>query len=337
MRVAVSPYELTACAALGRSQGAVRRGALLRFTFPEFGDGYADCHPWPELGDAPLDEQLRTLARGGFTRLTERSFGQARVDAQARAAGQSAFDKFDAAAGIRSHVLAGNASDFADPARAAAELEHLKDEGFTFVKVKAGRDPVRDAQALGFLAVAASELRMKLRVDLNASASAEDAARLLGALAPYAGAVDFIEDPLPFDADAWSSLKSRFPFRLALDLAGGAGMDVVPDCVDVLILKPAIQDATAVVHQTSRPGLGFVVTTYLDHPVGSTGAAWHALRIEQLSGARLETCGLMTHMNYEATAFSRACRRGGDSWLPPDGTGMGFDEQLAACAWSPLA
>jgi len=35
-----------------------RAGALLRA-----GDGFADIHPWPELGDAPLDEQLARLAR----------------------------------------------------------------------------------------------------------------------------------------------------------------------------------------------------------------------------------------------------------------------------------
>jgi O-succinylbenzoate synthase len=45
-----------------------REGALLRV-----GDGFADVHPWPELGDAPLDEQLALLARGETTPLTRRS------------------------------------------------------------------------------------------------------------------------------------------------------------------------------------------------------------------------------------------------------------------------
>lgn len=47
---------------------APREGALLRA-----GDGFADIHPWPELGDAPLDEQLTRLARGETTSLTRRS------------------------------------------------------------------------------------------------------------------------------------------------------------------------------------------------------------------------------------------------------------------------
>lgn len=334
MQVAVSPYALTAREPLGRAQGATRRGSLLRFTFPEYGDGYADCHPWPEFGDASLDEQLRVLARGAFTRLTERSFGQARVDAQSRCAGQSAFQQFDAARGIRSHVLAGNALQIGP-----SDLDGLARDGFTVVKVKGGRDPEREAGSLAVLARAAAERRMKLRVDLNASPSLADAHSLLDALSIEPSAVDFVEDPVAFDAEVWSGIKSRFPFRLALDLADtpATPASTVPDCVDVLVLKPAIQDASAIVHQTSRPGLGFVVTTYLDHPVGSAGAAWHAFRIEQLSGDRLEVCGLMTHLNYDATDFSRACRRAGDRWLPPAGTGMGFDEQLAARDWRPLA
>jgi O-succinylbenzoate synthase len=332
VQVAASAYALAAASALGRSAGAVRHGALLRFTFPEWGYGYADCHPWPELGDAPLDEQLRALARGRFTRLTERSYGQARVDAQARCARESAFQQFDVAGGIRSHALAGNALTTTH-----ADLDRLRQEGFTCIKIKAGRDPAREAPMLTALVRGAWERRMKLRVDLNASPSQDDAARLLGALGAEPRAVDFIEDPIAFDVDRWSALKARFPFRLALDCAASGPSASIPDCIDVLILKPAIQDATAIVHQVNRPGLGFVVTTYLDHPVGGAGAAWHAYRVEQLSAGRLELCGLMTHLNYESTAFSRACRRDGDHWLPPIGTGMGFDDELAACTWSVLA
>src|SRR5690242_8481054 len=64
-----------------------RHGALIRA-----GDGVADVHPWPELGDAPLDEQLALLARGEMTPLTARSLACATLDARARVAGRSLFD-----------------------------------------------------------------------------------------------------------------------------------------------------------------------------------------------------------------------------------------------------
>src|ERR1044071_839019 len=62
-------YTLKPRRALSALAGArPRQGALLRV-----GDGFADVHPWPELGDAPLDEQLARLARGETTPLTQRS------------------------------------------------------------------------------------------------------------------------------------------------------------------------------------------------------------------------------------------------------------------------
>ena len=45
-----------------------RRGALIRV-----GSGFADFHPWPELGDEPLETQLAKLARGETTPLTRRA------------------------------------------------------------------------------------------------------------------------------------------------------------------------------------------------------------------------------------------------------------------------
>ena len=63
------PYALKPKRALSALAGdAPRRGALIRA-----GDGFADVHPWPELGDATIDEQLALLARGETTPLTRRS------------------------------------------------------------------------------------------------------------------------------------------------------------------------------------------------------------------------------------------------------------------------
>ncbi|PYQ33811.1 MAG: hypothetical protein DMF57_08030, partial [Acidobacteria bacterium] len=64
-----------------------RRGALIRI-----GGGFADIHPWPEFGDAPLDAQIATLARGQTTPLTRRSLEMAALDAQARDRGVSLFE-----------------------------------------------------------------------------------------------------------------------------------------------------------------------------------------------------------------------------------------------------
>ena len=73
-------YSLKPRRALSALAGAApRQGALLRA-----GDGFADMHPWPELGDAPLDEQLALLARGETTPLTRRSTSSSRGSPAAR-------------------------------------------------------------------------------------------------------------------------------------------------------------------------------------------------------------------------------------------------------------
>src|SRR3954463_14889162 len=65
-----------------------RLGALIRV-----GDGFADVHPWPELGDAPLDQQLALLARGETTALTRASLRFAELDAAARHDGRWLFER----------------------------------------------------------------------------------------------------------------------------------------------------------------------------------------------------------------------------------------------------
>src|SRR6476659_4640671 len=70
-------YELTPKRRLSAvADAGPRRGALIRVD-----GGYADIHPWPELGDLPLDEQLALLARGETPSLTASSLEVASIDA----------------------------------------------------------------------------------------------------------------------------------------------------------------------------------------------------------------------------------------------------------------
>ena len=81
-------YELTPRRVLSALAGArVRHGALIRTE-----TGFADVHPWPELGDATIDEQLVRLARGSMTSLTAASMRFAKIDGEARERGVSLFD-----------------------------------------------------------------------------------------------------------------------------------------------------------------------------------------------------------------------------------------------------
>lgn len=162
-----SPYTL---------QGAwKRRGALLKIV-GEQGTGYADLHSWPELGDAPLEEQLKKM---GKTPLSKRALETARLDAQART------DQLSLLAGLvipESHFLV--TSD-AIP------------EGWSHYKIK--------LQHLDLLSRIPPEA--KVRIDCNGKLSAEEAATLIKKLDPER--IDFIEDPCPYDKDTWHLLEER--------------------------------------------------------------------------------------------------------------------------------
>ncbi len=193
----ISRYELFPRQRLSALAGAdPRRGALLRYS-----DGYADIHPWPELGDAPLDRQLGLLARGEETALTAASLRFARLDGAARREGRSLFDGVTVP---ESHWPS-----------AAGEAP----ESFDTVKVK---------MPGGWLPP-----HGRLRLDFNATVGAEEFERI--ALTLPKERIDFVEDPCPYDGAVWRRLRESTGLRLALD------RQVAYVGVDALIVKPAVQ------------------------------------------------------------------------------------------------
>jgi O-succinylbenzoate synthase len=174
-----------------------RRGALIRVN-----GGVADVHPWPELGDLPLDEQLARLGRGETTPLTKASLGFAAIDASARSDGRNLFDGL---------TIPPSHWPGPDPPPA-----------FDTVKLKR-IDVIPD--------------RVRLRIDFNATLTAEEFVRIAATLPRER--IDFIEDPCPFDAVVWRELRSKTGLRLALD-RGACSSEA--DSYDVLILKPALDE-----------------------------------------------------------------------------------------------
>jgi O-succinylbenzoate synthase len=298
MTILVHRYELIPRARMNARAGTgTRRGALLNID-----GGYADVHPWPELGDADLDEQLALLARGETTALTAQSLRFAAADAAARCAGRSLFDGLTVP---RSHW----------PAAAGEALA-----GFDIIKIKM---PGSELPPAG-----------RLRLDFNATLDAGAFARLARTLPreriDFDGEridfdrerIDFVEDPCPYDPATWRALREETGLRLALD------RQIAFDGVDVLVIKPAIQNVEGA-------GLGVcevVVTSYMDHPIGQLHAAVVAARI-----APNAICGLVTHLLYEPNAFSERLALDGARLVPPGGIGIGFDDLLEGLPWTTLA
>lgn len=268
------PYELIPRRRLSAiATSGPRCGALIRVD-----DGFADIHPWPELGDAPLDEQLALLRRSETTNLTAASLRFAAIDAAARRTVKSVFE---------GRVIPPSHWPGADPPT-----------GFDTVKLKS-IDRIPD--------------NVRLRIDFNATLTPDEFVRIADTLPRER--IDFIEDPCPYDAATWRSLRERTGLRLALDRGTGA------EDVDVLVVKPAVQEIP-------RTSAEIVVTSYMDHPLGQWCAAYTAA-----SAGITNTCGLVTHVLYEPDPFIERMRIDGARLVPPSGTGFGFDDLLEALPW----
>ena len=267
--------------------------------------GFACIQPWPELGDAPLDEQLSLLLRGRSSPLIARAFACLSADAHARRSNQSLFHNLSIP---KSHATVTRDADF--PALAAS--------GFSSVKLKASPDD----PSLPDKIARASASGLKVRIDANNTGTIP--AWL--ALTPWAHAIDFLEDPLPWDPHTWSQLKQLTGFRLALDRLPDNSS--APSGFDVRVLKPAL-DNPATWHLRPEP---VVFTSYMDHPVGQ---AWAAAAAARWPRPQLEA-GLLTHHLFEPDAFLEAIHSNGPHLLPPAGTGLGFDQLLANLPWQRL-
>jgi len=224
MSIWVHRYTLVPRRRLGgvAHEGA-REGALIRV-----GDGFADVHPWPELGDAPLEEQLALLVRGETTTLTRASLQLARIDGEARSKGVSLFEGLT----IPESHWPGN-----DPP-----------EGFDTIKIK-GVVPVPE--------------HVRVRIDFNGMLSAEEFVRVAETLPRER--IDFVEDPCPYDPAVWRELRVRTGLRLAIDRFEGEADVVVhkpalrtewPDHEDVVVTSymdhPVGQFGAAYVAATHR-------------------------------------------------------------------------------------
>jgi O-succinylbenzoate synthase len=249
----------------------------------------------------------------------------ARLDGQARAEKQNLFMGLSLPTNHWLHpdLASLDARDLAAAARS----------GFPSVKTKAGRDWAAEARCLQRLA-GEWPTDLRLRLDFNASFSFEE---FFGAWKRLPDAVrrlvEFVEDPCPWDAEHWARLRDAgAPLAFDRPCAEPASTRAQ---FDALVLKPAAQDVIPLV--AKHPGASLVVTSYLDHPVGQAGAAVMASRIA--SGAdrsRLLACGLLSQTVYERSDFAAAIPVVGGRFMPPEGTGIGFDSLLAALEWLPL-
>ncbi len=229
-------YTLRSREGLNRRSGRRKHhGALIRTD----AGGVGCLHPWPELGDRPIDDQLGLLARGARSPLIDAALRCAALDGAARAAHRSLFEGLTIPPSHQT-LMAGGAPD----------------PGFDLIKVKGGELPARAPH-------------QRIRVDFNGTLDRPTFERWAAAL-PDPASIDFVEDPFPYDRDEWLACQESTGLALAVDRAGFAEKRYWPGTV---VIKPAIESVP------DPAGRRLVITSYMDHPVGQIFAAFEAARL----------------------------------------------------------
>ncbi len=301
-----------------------REGCLLKVDWENGHIGYSDLHPWPELGDEPLSKQISGLRQGRISPQIEQSIYLAKRDAIARKKGISLFDQLPR---VKNNFLI---SDYTQVK--VSDIDQVYSRGFNTLKIKVGRDIVEDIK---FVAKILSSGTFLVRLDFNNLSNWQYFERMMTELNPtQRSRVEYAEDPFPFDFVAYQ--EARKLCRIAVDREF---QKIVFDetknmPIDVIVLKPAIQDVEKVLVVALKFRIPITVTSYMDHSVGIAHAICLAGELKKKHDWLIAQSGCLTNRFYQADDFSKQMSIQGPYLQNIAGTGIGFDNEFKQVKWS---
>ncbi|MBC8128207.1 MAG: hypothetical protein H8M99_13785 [Gloeobacteraceae cyanobacterium ES-bin-144] len=312
----ISRYRLKARGTLN----AISRRSFFDGVLIQIDGGFGCIHPWPELGDPSLEKCLADLAGARRWPIVKRAIRCAEYDRVARVFDHSLFEEMEVP---QSHATLIKAD--------AAEVALAVEAGFTTIKLKAGRDALAEAK---FLDAMSSEYpALKWRLDFNETLEAAEASEFLMALTEkLRAAVDFVEDPCPYSESAWKALHRETKLKLAVDREAAP----LSTAAQVTVIKPAIDEPFLLAESSILNRQRVVLTSYMDHPLGQTFAAWEAARLDLQFPGLTDLCGLQTHHLFEPDAFTEMLGPWSPAFKVPEGKGLGFDDLLDELPWTRL-
>jgi len=210
-------------------------------------------------------------------------------------------------------------------------MERVLTEGWPAIKAKGLANYSETTRFLEACAQRFEAQGVRLRVDFNGVLDRMAFEQFMEDLPlSVSRALDFVEDPFPYDAEAWEAVRQKCGVKLALDKGwrdGTLGFDAV-------VVKPARRDWRTVAQ--THPQHTLVLTSAMDHALGQMFAAYEAA-VALAEGQPLDFCGLCTEHLFEKDAFfERVISHGGHLSADRSGGGLGFGEVLEALPWRRL-
>lgn len=314
---------------------AAKEGFLLKVDFKNFGIGYADCFSWEELGDIPLNEQMKNLKEGIYHTHLEKSLYFARVDAEYRSKNQNIFKNIELP---KNHYTCVNHEELN-----YGFLDLLQAKGFSLIKLKCGISLQDEIFLIKKIAPYLKKLNMLLRLDFNTTLDLEGIFYFLSSLKRYLNVINFVEDPILYNENSWEKIKLLYPkIRLAMDRMQHHFFHCEKkneiESYDFLIIKPAVQNVNQLLHlNPSLKSVPFVFTSYMDHPLGQLSALYESSLFYCKNSLSMQYCGFLTHTLYEKNAYSEELSIFETKLIPPlEGNGFGFDALLQKERWRKL-
>ena len=275
--------------------------------------GYASVFPWPEFGDEPLEQHIKSLLPDhSKTNLVTAALHFAEVDAHERKRGKSVFENL---AIPKSHRL----------------FSALITEKSDTIKIKLHGHIEKDLTTIQSAAAISSTLRL----DANASYSFNEFVSLWSFISPsIKKQIEFIEDPIPYDSITWGALANKYAVPLAFDFYSSS---MIGEHYNVRIIKPAVQHYQSLAEEEIARGRMIVVTSTMDHPLGVSAAAWVSGILAAKYPQQVLTGGYSSFSAYEEDAFSIEIKGKDGLFTPAYGTGFGFDTLLNKLCWEKLS
>jgi o-succinylbenzoate synthase len=303
-----------------------RKGALLKVEWSDDKIGYADIHPWPEFGDADIEEQLSQLRQMKLTPLAEQAIWLASIDAKARQDKKNIYDN--------QNLLRNNGLLLRINPSTVELFDPLVKQGFTVVKVKVGYE-LQDE--IDMMNRASLTHNVKIRMDFNSRLSWSSFEKYVNGLTPAAKRqIEYFEDPFPYNAELWKEARQIMPLAIDWELSKIPLDQVEPVEADILVIKPTHDDVYARVEQCQKWNKKMTVTSHMGHPLGVMQCAYVAQDLAKKYPKMMLDPGCLTFDIFEPTEFSSLLNVQGPFIKKVGGWGIGFDFILKSQKWNLL-
>ncbi|MCB0407742.1 MAG: hypothetical protein KDD34_06010, partial [Bdellovibrionales bacterium] len=205
------------------------------------------------------------------------------------------------------------------------KIQILKQQGYTHIKLKLGRDLDFETKQLKkhFNQLNSFQWRLDFNESLTVEAFQTWWHENKNILRPL---LDYIEDPMPFDAAAWETLNAPIALDRGLDFENLKNFS--GNCI---VFKPA----NNILQWLSNLKHRVVFSNYMDHPLGEMTAIYAAQQYYEET-TKEEVCGLKAWTLYEKNEFSEQLKDLGPKLFLAQGPGFGFGNLLEKQNWKVL-